>query len=206
MSADDIPDGHHDMAKDTPERTENAKVWAEMIRPEMDLNSEKVILDFGCGTGIVGLNFLGSVKKIIFQDVSQRSLEQCKKNLNETGQKNFEIFHGEINQYTGEKVDYIIASMVYHHIQDINGVTKELFARLNPKGKLIICDFNANDIIFQKTRPNVPYFGLDPTDLCKMFTDCGFKSTEIKPANPLTLEIDGSKVTGQRYTIIAEAP
>ncbi|KAK8853790.1 hypothetical protein M9Y10_016333 [Tritrichomonas musculus] len=192
---------------DTKERIESCNIWSEMIRKNIDLKPEMIIIDFGAGTGLVGINFLKYVKKVIFEDISESMLEQCRKNLSSQDSKNYEIFCGPIHDYKGENADIILASLVFHHIDDIYDLSKVLLSKLKPKGKLIICDFLPGASFFEKMKPNIPHLGFVPEDLSKILINSGFAKAEIKPANPIShIQDDGHPEFYERFSIYAEAP
>lgn len=79
----------------------------------------KVILDAGCGTGIIGLGaLLLDAKKVIFLDTDSDALEILKKNINfveeQTGEKiqesSYEIIQSDylIRDFSNKKIDTII--------------------------------------------------------------------------------------------------
>ena len=43
------------------------------------INDTDTVLDFGCGTGLLGFNFIGKVKTVTFADTSKGMLEQISK-------------------------------------------------------------------------------------------------------------------------------
>lgn len=57
---------------DTQDRIDLAKKSAEAIRVHLEDSTDKNAIDFGCGTGLVGLNLLNDFKSILFIDSSKR--------------------------------------------------------------------------------------------------------------------------------------
>lgn len=192
---------------DTKERIESCRIWSEMIQKNINITPEMVIIDFGAGTGLVGINFLQSAKKVIFEDISSNMLSQCQKNLDSQSLKNYEIFLGQIDEYNGDKADLILACLVFHHIQDINAISKTLLSKLKPHGKLIICDFLPGAAFFERMKPKIPHLGFIPEDLSKILIDSGFLKADIMPANPIShIQDDGKPEFYERFSIYAEAP
>ena len=60
---------------------DNAKNFMKYINEKNYLNKDLVIMDFGCGTGILGLNLINNVKKVIFLDSSKGMIKQVQKGL-----------------------------------------------------------------------------------------------------------------------------
>ncbi len=69
---------------------------------------DKIIIDAGCGTGILGIGclFLGA-KKVFFVDIDENALKTCKENLEEYDYDNNEIIKSEISKIT-LKADMLI--------------------------------------------------------------------------------------------------
>lgn len=192
---------------DTKERIESCLLWSEMIKKNINLSPEMTIIDFGAGTGLVGINFLKNVKKVVFEDISENMLSQCRKNLESQSFNNYEIFFGQISDYKGENADIILASLVFHHITDIPLLSKTLLSKLKPHGKLIICDFLPGASFFERMKPKIPHLGFIPENLAKILLDNGFLKAEIKPANPIShIQDDGKPEFYERFSIYAEAP
>jgi predicted TPR repeat methyltransferase len=60
---------------DTAERNHIAKVSSDAIREYVVDAKKKNAIDFGCGTGLVGMNLLHEFHSMLFLDTSQ--LPQC---------------------------------------------------------------------------------------------------------------------------------
>ncbi|OHS98861.1 type 12 methyltransferase [Tritrichomonas foetus] len=198
---------HPRKSYDTPERIEACKIFAGMIKENVKLTPETVILDFGAGTGLVGIPLLPHVKKIIFEDISEHMLAKCQENLDKQENKNYEILLSDVKDYNGEKADIVIASMVYHHFEDIEAMTKTLLSKMKPHGILIICDFLPGAAFFERMKPNIPNYGFVPDDLGKKLLESGCVKYEVKPANTIShIQDDGQPEYYERFSIYAEAP
>ncbi len=69
---------------DTPERIQIAKVSSNAIREYVVDAKSKNAIDFGCGTGLVGMNLLNDFNSMLFLDTSQNMIHQIE-------QKNFKL-------------------------------------------------------------------------------------------------------------------
>lgn len=108
---------------DLPRRVNLAKAVVNNITPY--LSGKERILEFGCGTGLVGINIAPFVKEVTGIDTSAKMAEKFnekakKLNLNaKAEQKN--IFEIKRN------FDVTISSMTLHHIKDIKKLSKKLY-------------------------------------------------------------------------------
>jgi predicted TPR repeat methyltransferase len=144
---------------DLPRRVNLAKAVVKNILPH--LSGDEKILEFGCGTGLVGLNIAPFVKTITGIDTSQKMVEKFnekakKHNLNAKAYVK-DIF--EIN----ERFDIVISSMTLHHIKDINKLNEKLLQITN---KVFLADLVKEDGSFH-TRGNedVEHFGFEKEEL-----------------------------------------
>jgi len=144
---------------DLPRRVNLAKAVVKNILPY--LRGDEKVLEFGCGTGLVGLNIAPFVKTITGIDTSQKMVEKFnekakKHNLNAKAYVK-DIF--EIN----ERFDIVISSMTLHHIKDINKLNEKLLQITN---KVFLADLVKEDGSFH-TRGNedVEHFGFKKEEL-----------------------------------------
>jgi cyclopropane fatty-acyl-phospholipid synthase-like methyltransferase len=150
---------------DLPRRVNLAKAVVKNIIPHLK-KSDKV-LEFGCGTGLVGLNTAPYVKEVTGIDTSKEMInkfnEKAKKlNLNAKAYQE-DIF--KINQ----KFDVAISSMTIHHIKDISALSKKLY---EISDRVFIADLVKEDGSFH-TRGNedVEHFGFSEEELKEYFKE-----------------------------------
>ncbi len=167
------------MAKryDTEERIELAKVLVKGVRPELRNSKSKSLIDYGSGTGLVGLELSDLVDSILLVDSSEQMLEVAKAKISHKGITNAKVLYSDFTQETTElKADIVLLSLVLLHIPDTPKILQGLFNILNKGGKLIIIDFDKNDKI---NHPKV-HNGFSHEELKKRLSEVGFKSSEIK--------------------------
>lgn len=66
---------------DTPERIQIAQVSSDAIRHYLVDAKSKNAIDFGCGTGLVGMNLLNEFNSMLFLDTSQNMINQVKQKI-----------------------------------------------------------------------------------------------------------------------------
>jgi ubiquinone/menaquinone biosynthesis C-methylase UbiE len=167
------------MAKryDTEERIELAKVIVKEVRPELRNSKSKSLIDYGSGTGLIGLELSDLVNSILLVDSSEQMLEVAKAKISHKGITHSKVLYSDFTQETPElKADIVLMSLVLLHIPDTKKILQELFNILNNGGKLIIIDFDKNDKI---NHPKV-HNGFSHEELKKRLSEVGFKSIEIK--------------------------
>lgn len=157
---------------DTPERVEVAKMIATAIRQELKDSQDKTAMDFGCGTGLVGLELIGNLQSILFVDTSANMLEVVTEKLHQQEILNGEVkcFDFEKNEPFEEKVDVIFMSQVLLHIKDPIALLKRLSHVLNDQGQLLIIDFDKNE----KVQSDLVHNGFVQEDLRQELIALGF--------------------------------
>lgn len=168
-----------EMAKryDTEERMELAKVIVKEVRSELRNCKTNSLIDYGSGTGLIGLELSDLVDSILLVDSSEQMLEVAKAKIEHKEITNAKVRYSDFTQETPDlKADIVLMSLVLLHIPDTKQILKEMFNILNDSGKLIIVDFDKNDKI---NHPKV-HNGFSHEELKNGLAEVGFKSTEIK--------------------------
>ncbi|USB32322.1 class I SAM-dependent methyltransferase [Paenibacillus sp. YPG26] len=163
---------------DTPERIEIATMAANAIREYFDNGKVKSGIDFGCGTGLVGLNLLDDLGHIVFLDTSANMLELVDHKLTASGIQNAETvcFDFEAGLSSDLHADYIFMAQVLLHIRDVEPVLSRLYEVLNPGGHLIIVDFDLNE----QVASDIVHNGFDQSSLKSLMTKIGFTTAASK--------------------------
>jgi len=148
-----------------PRRVELGKAVAKYTQKDC---YEKSVLDFGCGTGLVSLEL--DAKEILGVDLSPQMVKIFNQKAQILG-KNAKAICEDVNN-VNKKFDVIVASMVFHHIKDINLMLKILSKKLNPNGKLFIADLYKEDGSFHdKGNDDVFHFGFEKDSFDSKYFD-----------------------------------
>jgi len=156
-----------------PRRVELGKRVSEYVNKYITNESE--ILDFGCGTGLVSLNFCDKAKSILGVDLSQKMVEiyNKKSKILNCNAKAEAIDVNNVNK----RFDIIVASMVFHHIENIQEMLNVLSDKLKQNGKLFIADLYEEDGSFHdKGNDDVFHFGFEKDD----FLNKNFKIVDFR--------------------------
>ncbi len=130
------------------------------------------LLEFGCGTGLVGLQLVDELQELHMLDNSPAMLERLRQKAH--GLDKITIWQGEIEEFELPKVDTICSLMALHHVADIERLL-HLFNDLLPSGgKIIIGDILKEDGSFHGSTP-VPHNGFDGQQLRHIFSSAGFR-------------------------------
>lgn len=163
---------------DTEERIHIAKIAADAIRESLNGADNKKAIDFGCGTGLVGMHLLNDFKTVLFMDSSENMINQIKQKISEHNIQNADTLYYDVEKETSLDlhVDYIFMAQVLLHIKDIKIVLERLFHILNVGGHLIIVDFDKN----ANVASDLVHNGFDQEELIKRMNQIGFSKNYAK--------------------------
>ena len=161
---------------DTPERVEVATVSADAIRKYIVDGKSKKAIDFGCGTGLVGIILSSEFHSILFLDASQNMINQIKRKIADDHIRNAAAlcFDLEKERLSDLRADYIFMAQVLLHIKDVELLLSRLFEVLNEDGHLLIVDFDKNE----KVVSDLVHNGFNQEELAAVMTKIGFKDIQ----------------------------
>ncbi len=163
---------------DTSERIQIAKVSSAAIREYLVDAKSKHAIDFGCGTGLVGMNLLNDFNSMLFLDTSQNMINQMKQKMADFNIRNVDTlcFDFEKEGRSDLHADYIFMAQVLLHINDVELVLSKLYDVLNVGGHLLIVDFNKNEKIVSDMVHN----GFDQVKLNDIMAKIGYRDIQSK--------------------------
>jgi ubiquinone/menaquinone biosynthesis C-methylase UbiE len=159
---------------DTSERIQIAKVSSEAIRKYIADTKNKSAIDFGCGTGLVGMNLINEFHSMLFMDTSQQMIKQVKGKIATFQIQNADTlcFDLEEEGLSGVHADYILMAQVLLHIHDVESALSRLFDVLNEGGHLLIVDFDKNEQITS----DIVHNGFNQAELSGMMSRLGYRN------------------------------
>lgn len=186
---------------DTPKNIEMAKRAAEAIRGLMDKKQTNQAIDFGCGTGLVGLELIDEFDSLVFVDASAGMIKEVEKKLTEVNVKKASTLCLDIEEEDTLpiKADTIVISLVLHHIADTKKLLLQLYNALNANGQLLIVEMQK-----QATTPYHHGHGIDSADLKHELAAIGFEKIQIDQFYDAEKESAGQEAS--RYVLSARKP
>lgn len=159
---------------DTAERIHLAKVSSEAIRASLHGTEDKTAMDFGCGTGLVGLSLLKEFRHVSFVDTASNMLMVVEQKIAALNAENAEIL--KIDFENPEPyifhADYIFMAQVLLHIPDYAVVLERLYHVLNSGGHLLVVDFNTNPDVVS----DLVHCGFDQEALTSVLRAIGYRN------------------------------
>jgi Methylase involved in ubiquinone/menaquinone biosynthesis len=150
-------------------------LYAEVLR-ELPALAGKRVLEFGCGTGTLGLR-LGREHgaRLIFVDTSPAMLAVLRGKLAAAPLAEAQVLEGELSALplNAASVDAVLCSMSLHHVEDVPGMLRQFRRLLRPGGLVLVADALPEDGSFHAPA-TVPHNGFDPAALAGQFAAAGF--------------------------------
>ncbi len=183
-----------------PRRVLMAQKVARAMRAALGPDGHGRALEFGAGTGLVTLLMAGKLAHVVAMDASAGMLEVLKRKciLKKLGQ--VEALHGVVPaDLPAGPFDLIYSSMTLHHVQDVPGLLRRLYARLVPGGRVALADLDAEDGSFHGDAAGVAHHGFQRDVVAGWLRDAGFVDASFTTA--YTVEREGDAGQRQAYPI-----
>lgn len=160
---------------------------ADLIRQEVEKQivdfSDKRILDFGGGTGLVTLPLAAQSKLVMLVDISDKMLDQARLKVEKQAIDNVYLLQQDLlTNPLDQLFDIIVVSRVLHHMPNVEKTLAMFRNHLVEDGQLFIADFVKTD---------VNHHGFHLADLEGKLSQSGFSSVKsqiIYSAEELFLE------------------
>lgn len=160
---------------DSPVKIEMAEKFIEELLKSYTPSRADKVMDYGCGTGLVGMELSLIARDVVFLDSSESMIEILKKKLDAQKDWGRTIIQGEIFAYNQRDIDIITTLMAFHHIEDIDGVLNHITRNiLKSSGVIVIGDLTEEDGSFHNGDP-VPHKGFNTEELAGKLSKAGLE-------------------------------
>jgi len=159
-----------------PQRRQVAEAVTSAITANLALNREFKVLEYGCGTGLCGLQLATGIGHLTAADTSAGMLEELRKKCQALGLRNVTPVLILPDSWTLPQAAYdlVFSSMVLHHIEDIQSLLINLQTALKPGGFLALADLEHEDGTFHDDPAGIAHFGFDSQVLINILEKLGF--------------------------------
>ena len=153
---------------DSPKNIFLANLVCQAVEKQIDVLSDKEILDFGGGTGLLSLPLAEQTKSVTLVDTSEKMLEQARLKAEQQEIKNIHFLEQDLlKNPLKQEFDLIVVCRVLHHMPDLDATLSLFHQHLIENGQLLLADFT-------KTEAN--HHGFDLAELEKQLIEHGFSS------------------------------
>jgi ubiquinone/menaquinone biosynthesis C-methylase UbiE len=192
-----------------PVRVRLMKAVGEAIIREAAPTRDMKVLDYGCGTGLLGLYLLPYVRSVTGADNSAGMLEVLNKKLAEGGLNTMRAVRLDLanDPVPVDRFDMVVVGMAMHHIADVDQVLAAFHTMLLPGGILCIADLDTEPGTFHPASVPVPHHGFDRGELKGRLEGHGFMEPKDVTATALTKPVEaGGEREFSIFLITARRP
>ena len=186
-----------------PRRVALMRAIGDAILREVELTSEMDVLDYGCGTGLIGLFLFPHVRTVTGADNSPGMLGELRDKIIAGGLKNIQAIQLDLEQDPPPNTRYhlIVVGMVMHHIADTEKVLRAFHAMLLPGGTLCLADLDTEPGIFHPANMTavVHHHGFDRERITQQLSEIGF--SQMKDTTALTFRKPVAGQDDQEFSV-----
>lgn len=186
-------------------KIERAKITAAKIK-EVHFHSFNSFVDFGCGTGLLGIELKDTFTHIHLVDSSKEMLQVAQAKIAAANIKNIETHQATRLSELTAKYSAIGTLMTLHHIPDVNEFFTDACSILEDNGVMIIADLYAEDGSFHKNKPTFcGHNGFSIPALTTFAENAGFTVQSVEPYYEIYKEnFDGIKTSYPLFLFVAK--
>ena len=132
---------------DSPKNIFIADLICKEVEKQIVDFSDKRILDFGGGTGLVSLPLATQSKSVTLVDISDKMLEQARLKVEKQAIDNVYLLQQDLlTNPLNQLFDIIVVSRVLHHMPNVEKTLAMFRNHLVEDGQLFIADFVKTDV------------------------------------------------------------
>jgi len=154
---------------------------AEAIAAGVPSPSTRSVLEYGAGTGLLGLALLPLVREVTLADSSEAMLEVAREKIATRGLTNARAVRLDLagGATTDLRFDLVCTLMTLHHVPDTDGILRAFRGVLRAGGVLCISDLDAEDGSFHGAGFD-GHDGFDRADLGRRMERAGFRDVRFQ--------------------------
>lgn len=199
-------DSHAATWDDDPDKVRRARAVAEAIRAAVPVTPDMHLLEYGCGTGLLGLALAPHLARLTLADASEGMLEVLGRKLAAGAAPNASALRLDLEHdpLPAERYHLACSLLTLHHVHDLDRVLTQLRAALRPGGTLCVADLDAEDGSFHGHGADV-HPGFDRGALAARLLAAGFAAPAFTTVHEITRTIDGRERRFGVFLAVARA-
>lgn len=144
-------------------------------------------MEYGCGTGLVGLALAPRLASLVAADSSPGMLEALGAKIKAQGIANVHPRHLDLHREDcGQDFELIFSAMTLHHLADVEGILAKFYQCLKPGGLLALADLDEEDGSFHKDNPEgVMHHGFNRESLAGTLERLGFSAVRVSTVHTI---------------------
>lgn len=186
-------------------KLDRARRVGEAIVKRVPSLSGKTVLEYGAGTGLLGLTLQPLVAEVTLADSSREMLAVAQEKIASRGIRNAKTLHLDlaVGPVPELRFDVICTLMTLHHIPDMDGILRAFHRLLSSGGLLCIADLDREDGSFHGAGFS-GHNGFDRADLRVRLERGGFRNVRFETVDELKKETAAGTRAFPMFLAVAE--
>jgi predicted TPR repeat methyltransferase len=161
---------------DNPRRIQLVEKVEAALRAQITFSQSMHLLDYGCGTGLLGFKYVNDVNQVTFCDTSSGMLEQVKQKIAYYGTSNARILQSDFSNpdELSATYDIITSMLVLHHVEKLEDLLLNFHRSLHSEGLFCWIDLDKEDGSFHNDA-SIPHLGFDKDEMIALLQKTGFE-------------------------------
>lgn len=176
-----------------PMKVERALTVGRAIAEAVPVEGRR-ILEYGCGTGLLGFALQPQAGHVTLADTSEGMLEVLRGKIAATGAENMAPLRLDLlaDPLPEARFDVVCSLMTLHHIPDTEGILRKFHEVLAPGGWVALADLDAEDGSFHGADVTDVHLGFDRERLGRQLSEAGFQEPRIETVFRITRPVEGT--------------
>ena len=175
-----------------PRRSERARRAADAIAGAVPVRDSMRVLEYGAGTGLLGIALAARVREVVLVDSSPGMIEVARRRAAEAGCGNITAQVGDltVDAWDGEPFDLVVSLMALHHVPDITLLLRRLHDATVDGGWIAVLDLEPEAGAYHD--PGFEgHHGFSRGTLRRAFSAAGYGHVTVRNALTTEREVDG---------------
>ncbi len=178
------------------------------IAADVPLHRGMQVLEYGCGTGLCGLQLASEVGHLAgSRHLRWNAGRAAKKNpVTRPGERDTDPDRAGFLDAACSAYDLVFSSMVLHHIEATQTLLKHFQQSLKPGGFLALADLEKEDGTFHDDPTGIAHHGFDPQELITMLKELGFADLTARTVHTMRKQHGDNERTYPVFLITGQKP
>ena len=187
-----------------PMKVERALTVGQAIADAIPLAGRR-ILEYGCGTGLLGFALQPQVAQVTLADTSEGMLEVLRQKIELARATNMSVLQLDLlaDPLPVPPFEVICSLMTLHHIPDTAGLLRAFHQALVPGGWVALSDLDAEDGSFHGREVADVHLGFDREVLGCQLAEAGFQDIRFTTPYQIQRPADGRIAAFPLFLVVA---
>ena len=188
-----------------PAKLERARRVGAAIATAVPDLAHRSVLEYGAGTGLLGLVLQPLVARVTLADSSREMLAVAEEKIAASGVRNVTTAFLDLiaGAPPGDRYDLVCTLLTLHHVPDTDAILKAFHDLLAPGGILCVSDLDAEDGSFHG-KGFAGHNGFDRADLARRLEQAGFAGVRVSTVHEMRKDTGMGPRSYSLFLVVAE--